>query len=293
MKAAYARHTRRRFLYNAIAVGMGTPFLAASTVEATSSVDRPLYVPPEEAPHELTFMQWPVNRTVHPDGDFLDHLQQTIAAIANAISSYEPVVMLADRHHHPAAHRLLSNRVTLWDIPTDDLWCRDSGPLFAVHRGGELVVSHIQFNGWGDKQVHTQDARIAERAAQRLNLPLMLARLVGEAGGVEHDGHGLLLAHESSWVNQNRNPGLQKNEIEDRLLATYGAKRMIWSRGVYGQHITDYHIDSLARFTGRNRVLMNLPSRVLADDPFHQAALATRNRLFLRALKWTLFMSRA
>ncbi|MFK7901798.1 MAG: hypothetical protein AB8B49_03045 [Nitratireductor sp.] len=25
-----------------------------------------LYVPPEEAPHERTFMQWPVNKNVHP-----------------------------------------------------------------------------------------------------------------------------------------------------------------------------------------------------------------------------------
>ncbi|MCK6396817.1 agmatine deiminase family protein, partial [Zoogloea sp.] len=56
--------------------------------------------------------------------------------------------------------------VEVWDIPTDDLWCRDSGPTFVKGADGALAVSLIQFNGWGGKQAHDNDARIARRAAE-------------------------------------------------------------------------------------------------------------------------------
>jgi len=237
------------------------------------------HVPPEEAPHELTFMQWPVSRKVYDDPVFLEMTQQTIADIANTIADFEPVVLMADKSDHARIKRQVSSDVELWDIPTEDLWCRDAGPMFAINGAGKRIVSHIQFNGWGEKQAHARDAKIAERVAVRLGVPLVPSGLKGEAGGVEQDGHGLLLAHESSWVNDNRNPGLSREEIEARLLKAYGANRMIWSDGVWGEDITDYHIDSLARFTGPGRVLINLPDEPDADDPFHQAALQTHDIL--------------
>lgn len=244
-----------------------------------------LHVPPEEDPHELTFMQWPVSRKVHPDPGFLELLQETMADIANAIVEFEPVILLAAQSAHRGARRLLSKKVELWDIPTTDLWCRDSGPLFAHMPDGKLAISHIAFNGWGGKQNHTRDGKIAKVVAERLGVPVIPSGLKGEAGGVEHDGHGLLMAHESSWVNANRNPGLSRVEVGRRLLAAYGAERMIWSKGVYAQDITDYHIDSLARFTGPGRVLINLPDEPDQKDPFHMAALDTHDALVAAKLE--------
>lgn len=229
-------------------------------------------------------MQWPVNRQVHSEKVFLKTLQQTIADIANTIAEFEPVTVLAAEADHKRARTMLSNGVELWDVPTEDLWCRDSGPLFAKRPDGQLVVSHLQFNGWGGKQVHKRDGLVARQIAKRLGVPIIASDLKGEAGGVEHDGHGLLMAHESSWVNDNRNPGLSKSEIEELLLAAYGAERMIWSPGVWGEDITDYHIDSLARFTGPGRVLINLPDDPDMEDPFHLAALETHDNLIAEKL---------
>ncbi len=249
--------------------GLSTPAFASGAA---------LQVPAEEERHAATFMMWPNSRAVYDDAGFLADTQRSIADIANTIAGFEPVYLLADAAHHPRIRRLVSDAVTLWDIPTEDLWCRDAGPLFAW-RGGELVVSHLQFDGWGGEQVHHHDAQVAQRIAARLGIPVVASGLVGEAGGVEQDGHGLLAAHESCWVEPARNPGLNRAEIEARLLTAYGAERMIWSPGVRDLDITDYHIDSLARFTGPGRILMNLPPEIDPDDPYHVAALQTRQAL--------------
>ena len=119
------------------------------------------YVPPVEGRHQRTFMQWPVNRRVYRDRMFLEMTQQTIADIANTIAEFEPVTMLAATDEHASARRMLSGNVELWDIPTEDLWCRDAGPIFVVDGAGDLAVTHIAFNGWGEKQVNRRDSQIA------------------------------------------------------------------------------------------------------------------------------------
>jgi agmatine/peptidylarginine deiminase len=37
--------------------------------------------------------------------------------------------------------------VEIWDIATEDLWCRDSCPPFVNGARGQFAISHIQFNG--------------------------------------------------------------------------------------------------------------------------------------------------
>ncbi|NOX74154.1 MAG: agmatine deiminase family protein [Alphaproteobacteria bacterium] len=267
--------------------GSVASLLALFSKEALAVLPDSFVMPAEDARHSATFMQWPVSRQVYPDGDFLAITQQTIADIANTIVEFEPVMMLVGKSHHPQARKHLSQKIELWDIETEDLWARDSGPVFVVGPGGKLAVSQIQFNGWGEKQVNTHDKNIAAKVAQRLGLALLPSGLIGEAGGVEQDGKGLLMAHESSWVNNNRNPDLSRDQIEARLLAAYGAERMIWADGLSGWDITDYHIDGLARFTAPGRVLMNLPDKPDPYDPFHKAALKTHKALLQAGLSVT------
>lgn len=231
--------------------------------------------PEETDPHERTFMQWPVSRDVHPDADFLHDLQGTIADIANAIAEFEPVVMLAAAKHHKAIRKRVSGVVELWDIATDDLWARDSGPSFVVDGKGGLALTQFNFNGWGGKQLHGNDGQVAARVAARLGLPVFNAGLVGEVGGVEGDGHGALIAHESSWVNPNRNSG-SKAEVEAMLLETMGSKKMIWAPGIKGADITDYHIDALARFVQPGQVVIQIGGEIDPEDPWSVAAFETR-----------------
>lgn len=250
-------------------MGAFLPACSGPTVAKSAGYEMPL----ETAPHERSFMQWPVSLAVY-DRASLRRVQNAIARVANTISRYEPVVMLADARSTAAARKQLGPDVELWDIPTDDLWCRDSGPTFVRGPSGGLAVAHIQFNGWGRKQPHGRDAKVAERVAQRLGLPLIPSGLVGEQGGVEHDGNGTLIAHASCWANPNRNK-LTLAEIERRLLRALGGRKMIWAPGVRGKDITDYHIDALARFVGPGKVLIQQAETPDPADPWSVAGHQT------------------
>jgi agmatine deiminase len=223
-------------------------------------------MPLESARHERTFMQWPVNLDVY-DAASLRQVQDSIALIANTIVKYEPLVMLVAKRDMARARKLLSTEIEFWDVPTDDLWCRDSGPTFVKNAQGELAVAHLRFNGWGNKQPHRNDAKIAPAIARRLGLPLLDTGLIGEQGGVEHDGAGTLLAHASCWANPNRNR-LSEAEIGKRLTVALGGRKMIWAPGIKGKDITDYHIDALARLIAPGKVLIQLGDAVDPSDPW-------------------------
>ena len=255
---------RRQVVGAALSIGMGGALQACAEPAKVETAG--FEMPAEAEPHERCFMQWPVSLEVY-DRPSLRRVQDAIALIANTISRYEPVVMLADAGSAIAARKKLGPDVEIWDIATDDLWCRDSGPTFVRGPDGTLAVSHIQFNGWGHKQPHSRDAKVAERVAQRLGLRLIPSGLIGEQGGVEHDGNGLLLAHASCWANPNRNK-IPLAEIERRLLRALGGQKMIWAPGVMGKDITDYHIDALARFVGQGKVLIQLSDEVDPEDPW-------------------------
>ncbi len=231
-------------------------------------------MPPEDAPHERTFMQWPSVAKIYGGRRYLEETQAAITTLANAIADFEPVVMVADAEHATHLKAELSGAVEHWDIPTEDLWCRDAGPCFVVSDNGELTVADFNFNGWGGKQSHTHDGLIARKVAERMGLRHFDTGVVGEAGGLETDGEGTVIAHESSWVNPNRNI-MSRDEIEQRILDGLGAEKMIWAPGLKGEDITDYHIDALARFVTPGRIVIQLPDAVDPDDPFSIAARET------------------
>ena len=231
-------------------------------------------LPPEDAPHERTFMQWPSRPEIYENQHQLRQAQSSIALIANAISEFEPVVMLAPEEKKSALNNALSATVEHWAIPTDDLWCRDSGPCFVHDASGTLSVMNFNFNGWGRKQRHKNDRAIAQKVALHMGLEIIDSGLTGEPGGLDADGSGTLIAHESSWVNKNRNH-LDRNQIEQSLLIALGAKKIIWAPGLAGYDITDYHIDALARFVAPGRILIQLPKVQDHADPFSVAAYQT------------------
>ncbi len=232
------------------------------------------HMPLESDPHLRTFMQWPAVAAIYGSQEDLEDVREKIALIANNIARFEPVVMLARPEQMADAQEYLGSGVELWPMEVQDLWCRDTGPTFVVNSEGELAASELNFNGWGGKQEHEDDARVARRVAEKLGLRIFDNGVVGEGGGVEVDGAGTVLAHASCWVNPDRNAGSQE-EVERLLLDALGAEKMIWAPGVIGADITDYHIDALARFVKPGQVLIQLPETIIADDPWSTSAFET------------------
>ncbi len=167
--------------------------------------------------------------------------------LASAIAENEPVTMLAGTEHHVLARKLCGPHVTLVDIPTDDMWARDTGPVFIRNNAGRLAATDFNFNGWGNKQQHRNDGHVAASIAAQRGCKYFQATIVGEGGGLEYDGDGTLILTDSCWVNSNRNPGLSRKEIETELRASLGVEKVIWLPGVRGQDITDGHIDGAIR----------------------------------------------
>ncbi|WP_219825880.1 agmatine deiminase family protein [Nonomuraea typhae] len=229
----------------------------ASGGNATNAVvKKPAWLMPEEThPHRLTFMSWPTELIWKSD---TAGVRRDIAAIARAIAAFEPVVLLANPKDAQAAQRACGSQVEVVPIPVDDLWMRDTGPTFVLNGTNRAGVD-FNFNGWGRKQAHARDKDVAREILAMEKTTRIQAPIVAEGGSIEVDGAGTLMATESSLINDNRNPGKTRADIERALRATVGATTFIWVKGIKGQDITDYHIDALARFSEPGVVVISTP----------------------------------
>ncbi|MFG3037598.1 agmatine deiminase family protein [Streptomyces sp. NPDC048330] len=227
---------------------------------ATAPSGATLRMPAETDRHVRTFMAWPALSSVWSHQ--LTGVRRDIARVADTLSRYEPVVVLA-RPGQAADARYLCGAgayygIEVLEIPNDDLWIRDFGPTFVVAPGAVAGVD-TNFNGWGNKQTHANDAAAASTLLGQYGLPRVQAGFVGEGGSLETDGEGTLLATVSSLVNPNRNPGMSQDQVEQAMKAALGIDKVIWVPGLAGQDITDCHIDCLARFVSPGHVILDQP----------------------------------
>ena len=125
---------------------------------------------------------------------------------------------------------------------------RDTGPVFVVNEKGEKAGVDFNFNGWGEKQTFSRDAKVAAFVAKQAGVPRIQSNLILEGGGIEVDGHGTAIITESCVLNDNRNPGVSKAQCERELKQLLGLKKIIWLPGIKGRDITDGHTDFYARF---------------------------------------------
>lgn len=205
---------------------------------------------PEWAPVDAVLLAWP-----YPTGAWCDNYQQVVRCywdMLAAISSAAPIWLLY--HSELDAEVMISglgkrniarDRVVLIrDIPYDDTWIRDYGPL-SLSRG---YLSYT-FNGWGGKYAALNDNRVAERLAEYLQPAPQKLPFVCEGGALETNGRQLL-ANADCLVDEHRNARLSEPEVEAKLLSDLGLERVIWLHGaaLTGDD-TDGHIDTIVRFT--------------------------------------------
>ncbi|HKB58042.1 MAG TPA: agmatine deiminase family protein [Lacunisphaera sp.] len=211
-------------------------------------------MPAEWEPQAAVWLSWPHNRETWP-GQFRP-IPGVFAKIVAQISRFEPVRINCAVRLQPRAKGLCAQagadmaRVTFYNHPTNDAWCRDHGPIFVRNdRTGEVAVTDWKYNAWGGKYPpYDLDNRIPPSVARKLKLRRFENDMVLEGGSIDINGRGLLLTSEQCLLNKNRNPHLSRTQIEQNLMDYLGVKTVLWlGEGIAGDD-TDGHIDDMTRF---------------------------------------------
>lgn len=222
-------------------------------------------MPAEWEPHAATWLSWPHNRDSWP-GQF-EPVPEIWAELVGVLCQAERVQILAGGEAVMAeANKLVGHlpNVFLHDIPTNDAWTRDHGPMFLTGpAGAEPALVHWGYNAWGGKYPPFDlDRQVPRRIAEMFSFRRFEPGIILEGGAVDVNGSGSLLTTEQCLLNPNRNAGLSRSEIE-RYLADYcAARHVIWLGGGIAGDDTDGHIDELARFVEQRTVLA-----AVEDDP--------------------------
>jgi agmatine deiminase len=217
--------------------------------------------PAEWEPHASTWLSWPHNRDTWPNK--FEPVPGAFARFVKTLAQFEPVNILAGGEETMATAQALVGHlanVALWDIPTNDAWCRDHGPAFLCGKkvGLEPLILDWGYNAWGGKYPPFDLDDVAPtRVAEKLNRKCLAPGMILEGGAIEGNGAGAMLTTEACLLNPNRNPGMSKQKIEQYLRDYYGVRRILWCKqGSLSGDDTDSHIDQLARFVGPSTVVV-------------------------------------
>lgn len=155
-------------------------------------------LPAEWEPHAATWVAWPHRRASFL-GNF-DEVPVAFSKLVRLLARYEPVrVIGSEAVLRDASSQLQeSSRVDFIEIPTNDSWLRDTGPVFLKSKGEqqELVVVDFGFNAWGGKYPPWDvDAAVAGKIARHLGLRVLETQIILEGGAIETDGEGTLLVN--------------------------------------------------------------------------------------------------
>jgi agmatine deiminase len=244
-----------------------------------TEAERPvgLRMPAEWAPHERTLIAWPAREEAWR-GASIEQARDVHAHVVAAVAAFEPVTLVVDPAHAKDAKRRVPRQdVELFEAPIDDSWLRDSGPLIVVGPTGRRAGIDFRFNAWGEAFTpYDKDAVIAARLLEQLGIERFASPLVLEGGAIAVDGEGMLVTTEQCLLNPNRNPLLNRGEIEAELRLQLGVERIVWlGRGLVEDADTDGHVDNVCAFLAPGRVL--LQATASAEDP-NAAALEQNAR---------------
>lgn len=227
-------------------------------------------MPAEWEPQAAIWLAWPHNPDTWADHGIAD-VRRVYAETIRVLGSGQRIHLLVnDEAAETAARDTLIDAgvdvgpVTFFQIPTRDTWIRDYGPTFLVHKKtGAVALTRWEFNAWGGKyQDLIPDTEIPRAINRHLALPLFDAGIVLEGGSIEVNGAGTVITTEQCLLNPNRNPHLNRDQVEEFLREFLGVSHVIWlGDGIVGDD-TDGHVDDIARFVDPGTVVC-----VVEDDP--------------------------
>lgn len=229
----------------------------------------------EWEPQEAVWLSWPHRLATWPD--HFEPIPDVFAGVARRIAATgQPVKIVATGEPLRQARQMLGEvaGVGFVDLPTNDSWLRDSGPVFLVPQAAAtgLPAAAVAFgyNAWGGKYPPwNDDAALGRRMAESLSMRVFPGRIVLEGGAIDTDGDGTLLVNRHCVIDERRNPGVSAKQVEAELREQLAVGQVIWTGGELAGDDTDGHIDQLARFVAPGRVLAARQPDPL--DPNHRS----------------------
>lgn len=224
-------------------------------------------LPAEWEEQDGVLLAWP-----HSNTDWCGHLEAVQAVyleILQYITRFEHCLLVcpgaAEISLRLKRAGIFMDRLHIHEVDTNDTWARDFGPITILENGSPLLLD-FGFNGWGLKFPADMDNRITRelylKGAFQGN-PLKTVGLILEGGSIESDGNGTILTTAECLLGPNRNPHLNRKEIEAELGSLLGADYFLWlEHGFLEGDDTDSHVDTLARLCPDDTILYTA-----CDDP--------------------------
>jgi agmatine deiminase len=247
----------------------------------TSKVSHGPWIQPAEwVPHEAVWLAWPSHGELWEEN--LKPAQAEFSALCRAIADVDPATRLPrgerleilvphTQARKDAEEALKGLGARFHEVPFGDIWLRDTAPIFVRSQvDGRLAPASFGFNGWGGKYALPHDPEVSLNVARASGLEGPAFRdFILEGGSIEADGEGTCLTTRQCLLNENRNPGLTQTQIEQKLAASLGAKKVLWlGDGLINDH-TDGHVDTVARLIAPGVAMCMKPSGT--DDPNAEA----------------------
>lgn len=226
-----------------------------STINSTPRKDG-FFMPAEWERQDAVWMIFPYRNDNWRRSGIAGELAYSV--VAEAILAYTPVNMAVPHDKMDLARKVIHKSVNLVELPSDDAWCRDSGPTIVVNSQGEKRAINWKFNAYGEPLYtpYDNDAALATKIAAYHGIDVYDAPIVLEGGSIHTDGEGTCLTTEECLLNPNRNPGYTKDELEKVLQDYLGVSKVIWLKeGVFDDE-TSGHIDNMACFIKPGEVLL-------------------------------------
>ncbi len=214
-------------------------------------------LPAEWEPQAAVLLTWP-----HRNGDWggnLPEAEQTFMRMARLIASRQPLLVAChDAHSRDQAQAAAGTfGARIFEIPSNDIWVRDHGPITVLDNGAPVLLD-FRFNGWGNKYPADLDDALTGRLAPQALAGLAVERIdaIMEGGSIESDGDGTIMTTSRCLLHPERNPDLDRRQLERLMDTWFGARQVLWlDHGELEGDDTDGHVDMLARFVPDNTIV--------------------------------------
>jgi agmatine deiminase len=250
------------------------------TLSTTPASDG-FHMPAEFEPHSGSWLLWPERQSNWRLG--AKPAQSAFAAVATAIATGEPVTVAASAAQFVHARAMLPDAIRVVEMSSNDAWMRDVGPTFVVNDDeGAVRGVDWMFNAWGGISAGLyfpwdQDDLVARKVLEVENRERYRAPFVLEGGAIHVDGEGTLITTEQCLLNPNRNPQLDKGQMEILLHEYLGITHVIWLREGVIDDETSGHVDNLCCFARPGEVVLTWTDN--KRDPQYRVSMDAYERL--------------